>query len=309
MILWDILFFILSLLLVIKGSTLATRYSARIADNYNLSRYVVGFIVVALISILPETIIAVDAALGGAPEFGLGTLFGSNVADLTLVFSIIILFARRGIKIESKVLHRLNTFPFFLFLPLLFGLNGHYSREEGFALIVIGVLFYYLLFRGCMQKVRTRGRASTFRDYTLLVFALVMLVTGSHFTIASAITIAGFLSISPILIGMLVVGVGTTMPELFYSLKSVSKKEDGLAIGDILGTVLADALIVVGVLAIIRPFNFPAQLVYVTGAFMLMASLLLLRFMRSGRAISQKEAFLLLLFWVLYALIELSLGM
>ena len=103
---------------------------------------------------------------------------------------------------------------------------------------------------------------------------------------------------------MLVVSLGTTMPELFYSLKSVKKKDDGLAIGDIMGSVLADATIVVGILSFIGPFSFPAKIVYITGAFMVVASLVLLSFMKSGRTISRKEGIMLLIFWVIYVLTE-----
>lgn len=122
--------FIVALLMVIKGATMATKYSAKLAESFNISKYIVGFIIVAFISILPETLISINSAIGGIPEFGLGTLFGSNIADLSLIFAILIIYARRGIKIESKVLKNIRLYPFFLLLPLLFGLNGHYSRMK-----------------------------------------------------------------------------------------------------------------------------------------------------------------------------------
>ncbi|MDD3498052.1 MAG: hypothetical protein PHH24_00935, partial [Candidatus Moranbacteria bacterium] len=77
-----------------------------------------------------------------------------------------------------------------------------------------------------------------------------------------------------------------------------------LAIGDILGSVLADATIVIGILAFISPFYFPVKIIYITGTFMVITSLMLLRFMRSGRTITKKEGFVLLFFWIIYALVE-----
>lgn len=293
------------MLLVVKGATLATKYSAKLAENFHLSKYIVGFVIVAFISIIPETLISINSAIAGIPEFGLGTLFGSNVADLTLIFAILIIYAGRGIKIESKVLKNVRLYPFFLFLPLLFGLNGSYSRIEGVALILTGSLFYYLVFKnGVEVSERLRDGKDKYKNFLLLLVAMIMLLVGSHFTVTSATDLAHALKISPILIAMLVVSLGTTMPELFYSLKSVKKKDDGLAIGDIMGSVLADATIVVGFLAVIDPFYFPVKIVYITGAFMVAASLVLLRFMKSGRTISKKEGFMLLAFWVIYALTE-----
>ncbi len=304
----SVFIFIASLFFVIKGATLATKYSAKLAENFNFSKYVIGFIVVAFISILPETIISINAAIEGVPEFGLGTLFGSNVADLTLVFAIMILFAGRGIKIESTILKDVRIFPFFLLLPILFGLNGHYSRMEGVVLLLIGILFYYLIFRDGSEAVKIYNKDGKYKNAFFLIFAMFLLLVGAHFTVTSATSLAHLLNVSPILIGLFIVGIGTTMPELFYSLKAVKKKEDGLAVGDLMGTVLADATIVVGILAILDPFYFPVKIIYITGSFMVFASLVLLNFMKSGRVITKKEGFMLLFFWIAYLFIEFLLS-
>lgn len=300
-----LLVFIFSIFLVIKGATLATKYSVKLAENFHLSKYIVGFIVVAFVSILPETLISINSAFAGVPEFGLATLFGSNVADLTLVFAILIICSGHGIKIESKILKNVKLYPFFLLLPLIFGLNGYYSRIEGIALVITGALFYYLIFKnGAASSSMFHNGDGKYKNLFFLVFAMVLLLVGSYFTVYSATALANFFSIDPILIGMIVVGLGATMPELFYSLKSIRRKDNGLAIGDIFGTVLADATIVVGVLAIINPFYFPVKIIYITGLFMLFASLVLLKFMSSGRVISKKEGYMLLVFWSIYAIIE-----
>jgi len=301
----NLLIFAFSLFLVVKSANMATKYSAKLAEHFSISRYVIGFVIVAFIAILPETIISINSALQGIPEFGLGTLFGSNIADLTLIFAVLILLSGRGMKIESKVLKNVRLYPFFLLLPIIFGLNGHFSRIEGVALIISGALFYYLVFRNGTEssKVFSNGDGK-YKNIFLLLFAMALLLVGAHFTVSSATELAHALNITPILIGMLVVSLGTTMPELFYSLKALKKKEDDLAVGDILGSVLADATIVIGILAVISPFYFPVKIVYITGTFMIVSSLILLKFMRSGRTITKKEGLMLLAFWVAYAVIE-----
>jgi Ca2+/Na+ antiporter len=77
-----------------------------------------------------------------------------------------------------------------------------------------------------------------------------------------------------------------------------------MAIGDILGTVLADATIVVGILALISPFNFPVKIVYITGGFMVIASFVLFKFMKSGKLLSKRESYALLFFWIIFVLVE-----
>lgn len=301
----NIFIFAVSILLVVKGATFATKYSAQLAESFRLSKYTVGFIVVAVISILPETFIAINSSLIGIPSFGLGTLFGSNVADMTLVFTIIILFAGRGIKVKSGILEKNRAYPFLLLLPLVLGMDGYFSRVEGAALIIFGAAFYYTAFRnGAENNSALNRKSSRYKSFFMLVLGMAILLVGSHFTVTSAATFANILKINPILIGMLVVGLGTTIPELFFALKSVRNHDDDLAVGDILGTVLADSTIVVGILAIINPFSFPQKIIYITGFFMLMASVVLFIFMRSGRTLSKRESYGLFIFWVAFVVTE-----
>ncbi len=300
-----IFIFVCSVALVIKGATFSTKYAGMLADGFGLSRYAVGFIVVAVISILPETFVAINSSLEGMSSFGLGTLFGSNVADMTLVFTIIVLLARRGIKIESKILKKNKVYPFLLLLPLLFGFDGFFSRTEGLALIIFGAVFYYTAFKNGSEMPRFKGDSKDKLKNTLLfLLGMAVLIIGSHFTVTSAVNFANLLNINPILVGMLLVGLGTTMPELLFALKAVKKRDDDLAVGDILGTVLADATIVIGILALINPFSFPLKMIYVTGVFMVAASVLLFIFMYTGKVLSRKEGIALFFFWLTFVVVE-----
>src|SRR3989338_2466599 len=217
----NIFIFIAALYLVINGSTMATKYAVRLAESFHLSKYTIGFIIVAIISILPETFIAINSSLEGIPSFGLGVLFGSNIADLTLVFVIIVLFTGRGLKIESKILKNYNIYPFLLLLPLVLGLDGYFSRLEGIALIITGGIFYYLALKNGVDGEIPMSKNTNYRRNSLmLIFSMAILFVGSHFTVSSATSLAYYLGISPILVGMFIVGLGTTMPEFFFSLKS-----------------------------------------------------------------------------------------
>lgn len=305
----NIFIFACALALVIRGATYATRYAARLAENYRLSKYAVGFIVVAVISILPEGLISINAAIAGVPAMGLGTLFGSNVADLTFVFAAITLLAGRGIKVESKILKNSLVYPLLLLFSVVLGFDGYYSRLEGLALIVAGGIFYYLALKngldGPAVQTQTDGKL---KNALLLLGSMALLLIGAHYTVTSATGLASDLGVSPILIGMLIVGLGTTIPELLFSLSAVKKRHDSLAVGDILGTVLADATILVGVVALISPFSFPRNIVYVTGSFMFAASVILFYFMRSGRFLSRRESLLLFAFWLCFVSVELLLA-
>jgi len=301
----EILIFIASLFLVVRGATLATTHATRLAESWRLSKYTVGFIVIAIISILPETFISVQSAIQGVPEFGLGLLLGSNIADLTLIFALVVLISGRKMKVETKILRSHVLYPFILLIPIVLGFDGHFTRIEGAALIVTGIIFYYRSLHSEFGEEMPHARSEKrLYSFLYLLLSLGLLSLGSHFVLTSASALAAYIGISSVLIGMLVVALGTTLPELLFSLKAVKQNDDSLAVGDILGTVLANATIVIGLLAIINPFSFPQQMIYVSGIFMVSAAFLLFIFMSSGRAITRYEAYALFLFWATFASIQ-----
>ena len=320
----NLFIFVVSLFLIIKGATTSTKYSFKIAEKLKLSKYIVGFIVVAIISIIPETLVSINTAMQGVPSLGLGTLFGSNIADLTLVFAVIIFIANRGIKVESKILASNSVYPFFLIVPIILGLDGFYSRIEGIVLIICGILFYFLSFRNNSKKtdivseeeevvedlinedINKKEKLS--KSVWRLVFSMVLLLIGSHFIVISSLSIATYLNISSIIVGILVLGLGTTIPELSFCLASIKENHDSLAVGDLLGTVLADATVVLGLLSFINPFTFPVRIIYITGIFMVAVSFVLFYFMKTGRTISKREGYILLSLWILFVLLEIILN-
>ena len=297
--------FISALFIVVQGALYATRYAGQLAQSFRLSTYTTGFIVVAIISILPETFIAINTAIAGTPAFGFGMLLGSNVADLTIVFAGIILLVQKPLTVEYKILKSHAYYPFILILPIVLGLDGYLSRPEGATLMIAGAVFYYIAFKHGINDVSLQHHnTKRFKPFIYLLMSMTAILIGAHFTVVAATNLAVALGVSSVLIGMLVVSLGTTLPEFFFSLKAVKGNNDSLAIGDILGTVLADATIVVGLLALISPFSFPHIIIYVAGVFMVAAAFILFSFMRSGRAITGKEAFALFIFWITFVLVE-----
>jgi cation:H+ antiporter len=301
----------LALLLLIKSSDYAIRYTGRLALALRLSRYTIGFTIVAAVSILPETFISISSALQGISPFGLGTLFGSNVADLTFVFAMVVLTAGHNLRVESQVLKNRLYYAGILALPILLGLNGYYSRWEGAILILAGLAFYFFIFknpRHGRQADAVRPKLlATIKNSSLLFFSLVALLLGAYLTVKFAIASAIVIGVSPVLIALMV-GLGTCLPELSFSLKAAKNNHENLALGDILGTVITDATIVVGILALIRPFAFAQRIVFITGLFMLFAVILLLYFMKTGKALTKSEGLLLLLFYFLFVFIEFTAG-
>jgi cation:H+ antiporter len=302
----DFFLLIFGILVVTKGADFTITYASELARYFHISKHTIGFLVIAIISVLPETFISIISALNGTPALGLGTLFGSNVADLTFVFSLILLLSSRSLKIETKILKMKYLYLAVMAIPLLFGLDGSFERIEGVVLLIVGFSFYYWVLRENKKEFITTSTDSSFPAlYVLYLFlGMFSLLMGAYISVKYGILVAKSFSVNPILIGIMVIGLGTTLPELVFSLRAVRKNHDGLALGDILGTVITDAVIIVGLIAVLSPFSFNPQIIYVTGAFMFFATLLLFHFMKTGRSLTKKEGALLFLFYLLFVIIE-----
>ncbi len=171
-------------------------------------------------------------------------------------------------------------------------------------MILTGLLFHISALDRDKKNIKRVQANFSYKSLTFLLVSMALLLVGSHYTVQSGVAIAETLQLSPALVGMLIVGVGTTLPELLFSIKAVKHHYDSLALGDILGTVMTDATIVLGIVALIHPFEFPPRLVHITGLFMLFGALLLFYFMQSGKTLQRKEGIFLFLFYILFVLAE-----
>jgi cation:H+ antiporter len=191
---------------------------------------------------------------------------------------------------------------------MFLGLDGNYSRAEGITMIIVGVIFYIFIFSksvnisGGPRDVDSKYR---WRNVSFLILSLLLLLFGAYFTVESATELAHRLGVAPVLIGILIVGLGAVIPELAFSYKAVKDRQPSLAVGDIMGSVLAATTVVIGLLALIHPFDFPARITYVAGILMVVSSIILVFFIKSHYRIKRPEAVILLLIWLTYVLVEI----
>lgn len=307
MILLNLVFFLLSLFILIKCAEYAIRYSSRLAKALLFPEFIVSFFIIALISVLPEATISIISALKGEPALGLGTLLGSNIADLTLVFGIVALFSSTGIKVKSKIISNNFYYLLILLFPLILGFDGKFTRVDGLILILLGLLFFTKIaldshrFR---KKFNNTKREPFFKSLALLMVSIGILLLSAFFTVKFAVNFANDATLPSILVGLTIIALGTCLPELIFSIKAVRMNRDGLALGDILGTVIADITIVLGLVALISPFAYNPYNIYITGGAMFLAGLLVTIFMKSDRIIKKTEGIFLIIFYILYLFVE-----
>lgn len=306
----DLLLFCLSLFVLVKSAEFCIKYASKLARNFHVSEFIISFFVVAVISTFPETAVSVVSSMKGIPEFGLATLLGSNVADLTLVFGIVVLFSKNGIPIKSQVLKESYLYLFLLAFPIILGFDGYFSRSDGVLLIIGGLFFFFTLLVNIKKR---NNEPSTPQDYVLknslwLILSLVVIFMSANYVVQFGTRFAQGINIPQIVIGLVFVSLGTCMPELFVSIRSVKTNHEGLALGDLLGTVIIDATIIIGLLAVMRPFYFPPTLAYLTGFAMFLAGVMVIYFIKKDKIITKKEGIALICFYFLFMIAEFLLN-
>lgn len=302
----NLLLFGVSLVILVKCAEYAVKYSTGLAKSFRISEFMVSFFIISVISVFPEGTVSIMSAIQGIPEFGLATLIGSNVADLSLVFGLAALFSINGVKVRSGIIKNGLFFLILLLFPVILGLDGRFSRTDGAILILSGLTFFLNLTK---QQRKTRKRKEEkdekwTKNLFLLIISLGILMAAAYYTVHFGVNFASDIKIPAFLIALTIVAIGSCLPELIFSLKAVKTRHYDLALGDILGTVITDATILVGIIALIRPFSFNVSIIYVTAIMMFLAGFMAISFIKSGKVLTKKEGIYLLLFYIISLIIE-----
>jgi len=236
-----------------------------IAKNFQVPPLVIGLTIVSLCTSLPEMLVSLLAAMDGNNNLGIGNAIGSNIANIGLVLGLTALIA--PLAVQSKLLRR--EFPvLFAIMLLALGLmwDGELSRLDGVILVIGLILLVYWLFRLGVSERDERLEAEFAEvvpqgfDMAIsvkwLVIGLVVLLLSSRLVVWGAVEIATMLGVSDLVIGLTIVAIGTSLPELVASIASVLKNETGLAIGNVIGSNMFNILAVISMPALVSPGQF-----------------------------------------------------
>ena len=255
------------LVLLIWGADRFVHGAAAAARNMGIAPLLIGLTIVAFATSSPEILVSVVAALRGEPLLAIGNAIGSNIVNIGLVLGCVA--AIRPIQLRSATLRR--EMPALLAVTLLtvsLFLDSFLSRVDGFVMLTGLVIVMIWLTRLGMRSAPTDpikveyeaeipSNVRTKTAVLWLLFGIVTLLIGAELLVDGAIEIAVFLGVSEVVIGILLVALGTSLPELAVSMVSAMKGEYGLAIGNIVGSNIFNLLAVIGVAATIAPSAMP----------------------------------------------------
>ena len=237
--------------------------AAAFARNLGLPPMLIGLTIVAMGSSAPEMFVAATASLEGMTDTAIGNVLGSNIANITLILGITALLG--AISVSSQTLKR--EIPMMLVATLIVGYflyDGFLTRIEGISLLVLFIaLMGYLIWHGLHSKNRDAlaeeaesevpADVATSKAIFWLVVGMVLLPLSADWMVQGAVGIAKAYHLSDLVIGLTIIAVGTSLPELAACVAGVLKKEDDLAIGNIVGSNLFNILAVLAIPGIIAP--------------------------------------------------------
>lgn len=303
MIVWVIVF-IVSLYVLIRSSDYFTRAAEQIGLSFGIPDFMVGLTIVAIGTSLPEIVSSIFAVLSNSSQIVVGNVVGSNVTNIFLILGIAALIGKK-IRITYELIH--------IDLPLLMGSalflavtvwDGAFTLFEA-VLCLAGVVVYMLhaVFtkekRGTVVRGRRQRKRIGWQTVVMLVLSALFIFVGGKYTIESVIALSEMLRIGTEVIAASVIALGTSLPELAVTIAAARRGRPEIAVGNVLGSNIFNALAVMGISALIGNLVIPHNIITFGIPMMLIASLLFF-FMGQDKEITQWEGWFLLIFYVFF---------
>lgn len=256
----NLVYIIIGLVFLIMGGNWLLKSSVALSLRLQIPKIVVGMTVVSFATSAPELIVSIKAALEGSPDLALGNVVGSNIANLGLVLGVIVMLG----SIDVRKSFYTTDWPILMLASLVFFgfiyFDGVIKFYEG--VIMVALLIVYIVYLIKFQKTAVEDEAPeddvplpTFKMLLFLALGGLGLWGGSELLVSGATGLARFYNVSERVIGVTVVSVGTSIPELAASIIAVVKKEKAISLGNLIGSNIFNIFAVLGITALITPLN------------------------------------------------------
>ena len=292
---------IVGFVLLIKGADLFVDGASSVAAKLKVPSLIIGLTVVSIGTSLPEAAVSISASLSGNNSISLGNVIGSNIFNLLMVVGVS--SAILPIVTDRDMLKR--DMPINIGITVLLGIllfDGNLSRLEALLLLLLLVAYMFLLIRSALKnrvEAEETKVLSWAKSIVFIVLGVAAIIGGGQLVVNSAKTIALALGMSETLVGLTVVAIGTSLPELVTSVVAARKGDSGIAMGNVIGSNLFNILFILGMAGVIKPLTADAAFFIDTGILLGISALMLL-FAFTKRKISRVEGITCVLLYVAY---------
>jgi len=291
----------------------------RMARFLGWREFVVAFFVMAFAASLPNLFIGITSALHKIPQLSFGDVAGNNLVALTIAIALAVLISKKELPAESRTVQTTSIFTIIAaLLPLLLILDGKLSRIDGILLIAFFIFYLFWLFskRERFTKIYDTHKIPIIKEFKLflkdlgkLILGIMLLIIAAQGIVASAQFFAKSFDIALVLIGVLITGLGSALPEIYFAVASAKRGETWMILGDLMGAVIVPATLVLGIVALIHPIEISDfSPLAIARFFLIISALFFLFFVRTDRKITKKEALFLLSIYLIFVLVEILAG-
>jgi len=308
-----LLIFVILCSIMVKSGAVLVKIMTILSHYFKLTEYVLAFILMTFATTLPELLVGVVSASRGNSIISLGNIIGSNLINLTFILGLVAIVAG-GLRVESKIAKRDSWIIFFIALiPMLLILDKKLSRGEGFILLVLfGWYIYHILHQKDAFTHRVHnfnhniaGLEKLIKKILYFIIAAAVMILSAWGVVWSVDLIAKELYIPLVLLSIILVAIGTSLPELVFGIKAAIAKHEGMSLGNLIGAVVVNSTFILGLTAIISPIQIEnSRIILIGGGFMLGAILIANIFIASKNKVSWKEGCILIGFYVLFLIAE-----
>ena len=292
----NIILLVLGFILLLKGADWFVDGASSIASRFGIPQLIIGLTIVAMGTSLPEAFVSITAALKSNAAITIGNVVGSNILNVGIILGITALI--RPLHIQNSTIKYEMPFMMLVTLVLILqGINNTISRFDGIILWLFFLGYLYYIFR--MTKNQSEETEIKKTNPLFIPLGLICLMMGSNFAVDAATNIAISLGVSQRFIGLTIVALGTSLPELVTSVTAARKGNADIAIGNIIGSNIFNILFVVGSSALITPVPFEPHLI-IDSFVAILIGLVLYICTKKTRVLDKKAGILLLITYLFY---------
>lgn len=292
---------VLGFLFLVKGADLFVDGSSSIAKHMKIPSVIVGLTIVAMGTSAPEASVSITAAISGNSDISLGNIVGSNIFNFLVVIGVSALIfpiiSHKDI-IKRDLWWNLGITG----LLLLLILDRKIGRIDGAILLLGMALYLFVVIKNAVKNRTEESKEeliSVPKSIIFMVIGLAAIICGGNFVVDNASIIAKSLGLSETLIGLTIVAIGTSLPELVTSVTAAKKKEAGIALGNAVGSNLFNILFILGVSSVLTPINVAPEL-FIDTIILIAVGILIFIFSYTGRRTNRIEGLICTLLYVAY---------
>ena len=313
MILFYIIIFLVSFFVLAFASKRLVVSLTKIARFLGWKEFVVAFFTMALAASISNFSVGISSALHKIPQLSLGDVIGGNIIDLTLVAALAVLISKNGLKSAGRTVQGSAIFVLLIaILPLILMFDGMISRIDGTVLILAFFIYVFWLFskkerfHKAYNNINKLSTKDVIKNILFLSGSFLLLLLAAEGIVRSATYFSTILNLPLALIGILIIGLGNALPELFFTIEAAKKGKGWIIIGNLMGSIIFPVTLVLGIVALISPIEILNFSPFFIGRFFLIISaVFFLIFLRTGKKITKKEAIFLLLIYLMFIIAEI----